>query len=210
MPTGPAGRCAIRRDRAGNPRRADPKPVKLKRGAAAIVPGVVSFADGQRGEFVQTAYPGAVRRPHQMLALIAAFKLFKALACAVLALAAFRFLQPDFAAAIGHWLESLRWLTRYGIAARLLDHLLGLDAHQFLLLGLIASAYSLLYVVQGIGLWRGRRWAEYLVVVESGLLLPIELWELAHRFTAFKLGILLVNLAIVAYLLRLLRAPRAP
>ena len=145
-----------------------------------------------------------------MLAVIAAFKLFKAVACAVLALAAFRFLQPDFAAAIEHRLESLRWLTRYGLAARMVDRLLGLDARQFQLLGLVASAYSLLYVVQGIGLWRGRRWAEYLVVVESGLLLPVEIWELAQRFTAFKLGILLVNLAIVAYLLRLLRALRTP
>ena len=158
---------------------------------------------------MQTAFPDAVRRPPQMLALIAAFKLFKALACAVLALAAFRFLQPDFAVAIEHRLESLRWLTRYGLAARMVDRLLGLDAHQFLLLGLIASAYSLLYVVQGVGLWRGRRWAEYLVVVESSLLLPVELWELAHRFTAFKFGILLVNLAIVAYLIHLLRRPRA-
>lgn len=158
---------------------------------------------------MQTEYPDAHRRPPQMLAAIGAFKLFKALACGVLALAAFRFLQPGFAAAAELRLESLQWLTRYGLAARLFDRLFGLDARQFLLLGVVAAAYTVLYLVQGVGLWRGRRWAEYLVVVESGLLLPLEVWELAHRFTVFKLGILLVNLAIVAYLVRLLRTTRA-
>lgn len=158
---------------------------------------------------MQTAYPQASsHRSGQALAVIAAFKLLKALACGLLALIAFRSLQPSFAAGVEHWLESLRWLTRYGLAARLLDHLLGLDAHQFLLLGMVATAYALLYLVQGVGLWRGRRWAEYLVVVETGLLLPVEIWELLQRFTAFKFCILLVNLVVVAYLIHLLLTTR--
>jgi uncharacterized membrane protein (DUF2068 family) len=156
---------------------------------------------------LHTATPdSAPPRPARALAATAAFKLFKAAACGLLAVVAFRLLQPAFAAEIQHWLETLHWLTRYGLAVRLTDHLLGLDARQFLLLGTVAAGYAALYLVQGIGLWRGRRWAEYLVVVESGLLLPIEIWELLRRFTFFKLGVLLVNLAIVAYLVRLLRA----
>lgn len=147
-------------------------------------------------------------RSGQVLAAIAAFKLFKAAACGLLAMLAFRLLQPAFDAEIEQWLQSLHWLTRYGLAVRLTDHLLGLGPRQFLLLGTVASGYMVLYLVQGIGLWRRRRWAEYLVVVEIALLLPLEIWELLHRFTYFKLGILFVNLAIVAYLLRLLRLTR--
>lgn len=155
---------------------------------------------------MQVAYSEAnVRPPLRMLRAIASFKLVKALACVLLALTAFRLLRPEFAVEVGQWLESLRWLTRYGVAAYAIEHLLSLDARQFLLLGALAGAYALLYLAQGIGLWRGRRWAEYLVVVEGGLLLPLEIWELLHRFSAFKFGVLLANLAIVTYLIRLLR-----
>lgn len=162
------------------------------------------------GHPLRIAYPEASpRRPARALAVIAAFKLIKAMACGLLAVAAFRLLQPAFEAKLERELESLRWLTRHGLAARLLDGLHGFGTHQFLLLGSIAAAYALLYLVQGVGLWRRRRWAEYLVVLESGLLLPLETWELLHRFTAFKLCVLLVNLAIVAYLSRLLLATTA-
>lgn len=149
------------------------------------------------------------RRRARLLAAIAAFKLAKAVACGLLATAAFRLLQPAFAVEIEHRLEALHWLTRYGLAASLTERLLGLGGRQFLLLGLVATAYAALYLVQGIGLWRGRRWAEYLVVVEGALLLPLEIWELWQRFTVFKLGVLCVNLAIVAYLVRLLGPARS-
>lgn len=145
------------------------------------------------------------RRPARVLAAIAAYKLVKATACIVLVMLSLRLLDPDKVAGLGQWLESLHWLTRYGFAARLVDHLLGLGPRQFLLLGAVAGGYAVLYLVQGIGLWRGLRWAEYLVVVETGLLLPLEAWELLHRFTPFKLAVLVANLAIVLYLVRQLR-----
>lgn len=145
------------------------------------------------------------RRSTPALAAIALYKFVKAAGCILLAALALQLLDPARVAVLGHWLESLHWLTRYGLAARLVNHLLGLDPGQFVLLGTVASGYALLYLVQGVGLWRGKRWAEYLVVVEGGLLLPLEGWELAHRFTPFKLGVLAANLAIVAYLVRVLR-----
>jgi Predicted membrane protein (DUF2127) len=46
-----------------------------------------------------------------------------------------------------------------------------------------------------------RRWAEYLVLIATAAFLPIEIDELIHRATFFKAGALLVNLAIVAYLI---------
>lgn len=149
-------------------------------------------------------------RSKQVLAAIALYKFLKAGGCILLAAFAWRLLDPVRAAGFGQWLESLHWMTRYGLAARLVDRLLGLDHQQFVLLGSIASGYALLYLVQGFGLWSGKRWAEYLVVVESSLLLPLEAWELAHRFTLFKLGVLVANLAIVVYLVFLLRRRPVP
>jgi len=38
--------------------------------------------------------------------------------------------------------------------------------------------YAVLYAVQGIGLIADRRWAEYLTIATTSLLLPVEFYEL--------------------------------
>lgn len=123
----------------------------------------------------------------------------------MLAFASFHLVRPDVMARFNDWLGSLMWVTRHGVLMRLIDWLLGLGPHQYQLFGVAALAYASLYAVQGGGLWLGKRWAEYLVVIETGLLLPLELWELHHRFSVLKLVALVVNVAVVLYLLRLLR-----
>lgn len=147
----------------------------------------------------------APARP-RALALIAVYKLAKAVACVMLAFASFHLVRADVAARFDGWLESIAWTTRHGLIMRLVDWLLGLGPHQYQLFGIAAVAYATLYTVQGGGLWLGKRWAEYLVVIETGLLLPLELWELHHRFSTLKLAAFVVNVAVVLYLLRLLRA----
>ena len=46
-----------------------------------------------------------------------------------------------------------------------------------------------------------KRWAEYLTFVATTALLPLEIWELTRRISPFKIVALVVNLAIVIYLL---------
>ena len=55
------------------------------------------------------------------------------------------------------------------------------------------------------GLWLDQLWAEYLTVIATSLLIPFELYELAHRPTLWKAGGLLVNVLIVVYLASALR-----
>jgi uncharacterized membrane protein (DUF2068 family) len=59
-------------------------------------------------------------------------------------------------------------------------------------------------MLEGIGLYLERRWAEYLALLGTGGFLPIELYELVHAFSWTKLGVLVFNGLIVAYLVRLL------
>jgi len=63
-----------------------------------------------------------------------------------------------------------------------------------------AIAYALLEGTEGVGLAMRRRWAEYLTVIATGVLIPYEAYEVVHRVTLFKAGALLLNLAVVAYL----------
>ena len=67
--------------------------------------------------------------------------------------------------------------------------------------GGVALAYALLEGIEGLGLWWQRRWAEYLTFVATTVLLPLEIYELTGRISVFKVLALIVNLAVVVYLL---------
>jgi uncharacterized membrane protein (DUF2068 family) len=61
---------------------------------------------------------------------------------------------------------------------------------------------GVLSAVEGFALRAGRWWAPWLVVIATSALLPIEIWELARRPGWGRAAIIVVNLAVAAYLLR--------
>jgi uncharacterized membrane protein (DUF2068 family) len=61
--------------------------------------------------------------------------------------------------------------------------------------------YASTFTLEGVGLWRERRWAEYLTIVTSSLLLPFEFIAVLHHLTLVRTGVLLANAVIVAYLI---------
>jgi uncharacterized membrane protein (DUF2068 family) len=68
------------------------------------------------------------------------------------------------------------------------------------LLAVGAIIYALLEGTEGVGLAMRRRWAEYLTVIATGILIPYEAYEVIHKITLFKIGALLLNIAVVGYL----------
>ena len=61
--------------------------------------------------------------------------------------------------------------------------------------------YAVLEGAEGIGLLLHRRWAEYLTVVATGLLMPPEVYEIAQKPNALRVAVLVVNVAILVYLI---------
>jgi uncharacterized membrane protein (DUF2068 family) len=82
-----------------------------------------------------------------------------------------------------------------------LDRLFTLQTGTLQAVGAALIAYALLEGVEGIGLWLGKRWAEYLTFVSTGVLLPFEIYEIVNRATVLKVIGFLINLAVVVYLL---------
>ena len=72
-----------------------------------------------------------------------------------------------------------------------------------------AAAYSVVRFVEAYGLWRARTWAEWFALISGAIYVPFEAYELARRSTPIHLAVLLINLAIVFYMLYLRLAARA-
>ena len=90
-----------------------------------------------------------------------------------------------------------------GIISRVLTWLVDELGHLVPHVTVVAVAvllYAALEATEGVGLAMRRRWAEYLTVVATGVLIPFEVIEVVARTTLFRLGALLVNVAIVVYL----------
>jgi len=84
---------------------------------------------------------------------------------------------------------------------RQLHHLADVNRHTLLVVLFTASVYAVLEGAEAFGLWRQRRWAEYLTAIATAGFLPLELHELADRVSVGRVIALVVNLAVLGYLL---------
>jgi len=69
----------------------------------------------------------------------------------------------------------------------------------------VASAYSILRFLEAYGLWKARAWAEWFALISGALYLPFEIYTLVYRQTFFHIAVLVVNLAIVLYMVYVLK-----
>ena len=137
--------------------------------------------------------------------LIAAFKLMKALGLLALGVGALKLLHKDAAGVVEHWLNVVRADPHNHYLDLLLEKLSILDDRRLKEFSVGTFVYAGIFSVEGIGLALRKRWAEYLTIVTTASLLPIEIYELTHRLTAARCLALVINLAIVAYLIYELR-----
>ena len=82
-----------------------------------------------------------------------------------------------------------------------LDRLFTLRSSTLHLVGAAVLVYSIVEGVEAVGLWYTKRWAEYLTFLVTASFLPLEVFELIHKFTPFKVFAFIINVAIVVYLL---------
>jgi uncharacterized membrane protein (DUF2068 family) len=90
--------------------------------------------------------------------------------------------------------------SEHPLLNRQLRRLLDVSSGTITALIFVALAYMLLEAIEAVGLWKEKRWAEYLTVIATASLLPLEVYELAERVTVLRIGALVVNLAILIYL----------
>jgi len=140
-----------------------------------------------------------------VLWLIGVFKLAKGLILVVVGLGTLHLVHRDVS-------ETAAMITRrFHLAPgnRYLDlavsRLLSLDARQLRAISVGTFFYAALLLTEGVGLLLRRRWAEYFTVIVTGSFIPLELYELTRRISTTRVMVLAVNVAIVWYLVAVLR-----
>lgn len=82
-----------------------------------------------------------------------------------------------------------------------IQRVLSLETRTLVWIAVGLTAYALIELVEGVGLWYAKRWAEYLTVVATAAFLPLEIYELVEKVTGLRIGALIFNVVAVLYLL---------
>jgi uncharacterized membrane protein (DUF2068 family) len=90
--------------------------------------------------------------------------------------------------------------SQHGLLGEI-DKLFSLQSSRLHLFAAVILVYAAIEGVEAVGLWYQLRWAEYLTFLVTASLLPVEIYELAHRLSPLKVLAFVINVAVVAYLL---------
>ncbi len=153
--------------------------------------------------------PGKTSRSRG-LQLIAAFKLLKGFALLALGIGALKLVHKDVAALVEHWINVFQVDPHNHFIDKLLEKLAVLDDRRLKELSVGTFIYAAIFFTEGIGLVLRKRWAEYFTIIVTSSLLPLEVYALAKHASVGEVFALLINLAVVAYLVRELRRTRVP
>ena len=148
-------------------------------------------------------------KPHarhdRWLLLIGGFKLVEAVFFLLVGVGAIHFLHRDLRDAVLQWAMKLRRDPEGRLVGFVMNHIDVITAHRLRQIGVATFLYAGLRVAEGWGLVLEKVWAEYLTVGVTISFLPLELYEIVRKPDWFRVGILIINLLVLAYLLWLLQ-----
>jgi uncharacterized membrane protein (DUF2068 family) len=143
-----------------------------------------------------------VKKRAPTLYVIIGIKLLKGLLFVVLAIVIYTLSDNDLPAEYRSFLHHLRLNPERKFWADLAIQVGNLTEKRVVLAAIGTLIYSLFSLVEGTGLMFRVSWAGWLAIGESAFFIPIELYELIHRYSMTVLIILVLNIVIVWYLFR--------
>ena len=140
------------------------------------------------------------KRRNRWLELIAVYKLLQAALLVSVGVGALKLLHKDVADVLSNLVTALHRNPEGRLVSFLLDKAALVDDHMLRRISLFMFCYAALGLLEGLGLMLEKVWAEYLTAIITASFLPLEIFELTHRITPVRVGFLVANLAVLAYL----------
>ena len=145
---------------------------------------------------------------NRLVRLIACFKLLKAVLLIAVGMSALHLLHKDVASVMEHWVAKLGLDPGNRYIDRALQKFANLTPNKIKSFGVVSFIYAGLFLTEGIGLWLVKRWAEWFSVIITTSLVPLEVYEIYRHPSAIKCLVLILNIAVVGYLLYRIRTER--
>ncbi|MFZ1008945.1 MAG: DUF2127 domain-containing protein [Candidatus Sulfotelmatobacter sp.] len=145
----------------------------------------------------------------RLLRLIAVFKFLKAASLIALGVGAFRLLHRDLGGVLDHWIRALRFDPGQHYLDIALAKASDVTPEQIRKVGVGSFIYAALFLTEGTGLWLRKRWAEWLTVIITSSLVPVEIYEIYRHPGWVKVVVLALNAAIIVYLIYHIRSRKA-
>ena len=142
-------------------------------------------------------------RRNRWLILIAAFKLTQALLFAAIGVGALRLLHKDVGDVLAGLADHLRFNPESRFVNFILDRASIFNDRLLLRIGEVVFIYAGLDLVEGVGLYLEKAWAEYLTLAITASFLPWEIFEVFRKLTLPRVGLLVVNALVFFYLVKL-------
>ena len=150
------------------------------------------------------------KRHNKLLILIAVYKSLQALLFVAVGIGALRLLHQD----VGDVLDNLREALHFSPESRLVNFILDkaslIDDPMLRRIGLVAFSYAALSFAEGIGLYLEKAWGELLTLIITASFLPWEIFEVMHRLTWLRVGLLVINTLVLLYLLKVVASRKKP
>lgn len=136
--------------------------------------------------------------------MIAAFKLGQALLFIAVGVGALRLLHKDLGDILLRFAYHLRFNPESRFVNFVLDRASIVNDKLLRRFSIALFAYASLGIAEGIGLYLEKAWGEYLTLLITASFLPWEIFEVVHKLNLMRATLLVLNLLVFFYLLKVL------
>jgi uncharacterized membrane protein (DUF2068 family) len=143
---------------------------------------------------------------NQWLILIAAFKMAQALLFVAIGVGVVRLLHKDVGDVLTRAAEHLRFSPESRLINFILKYAPLVNDQLLRRIGAVVFFYAALDLLEGIGLYLEKVWAEFLTLAITASFLPWEAFEIYRRFTPIRISLLAINAIVLIYLVKLVMA----
>lgn len=138
--------------------------------------------------------------PDRGLVAIGAFKLLESVFFFLVGIGVLHLIGKDLEDEALKLAARLRFDPDGRLVTWVLDHIDTITAHRLKQIGIATFFYGGLRILEGVGLVMQKLWAEYLTVGATTVFLPWEVYEICRHPDLIRVGVLVANLVVLAYL----------
>jgi len=131
---------------------------------------------------------------------IGVWKLLETTLFLILGFGALKLLHKDLVDVVTRFIIDLGRDPEGHLANLILDKVALIDPHRLKQISIAIFVGAALHFIEGIGLVLRKVWAEYVTLILTASFLPWEIFEIIRHTTWIKIVLLLLNIAVVVYL----------